>query len=73
MRAAGVQVGRRASDTERRFYMKFIVGVVNMDDIRSLVDVLLTVGYHVTTLKTAGGFLRKEDATLFTCVDHEQM
>jgi len=53
--------------------MKFIVGVVNKDDVRSLVDTLLTNGYHVTTFITAGGFLRKENATLFTCVDDEQV
>jgi len=45
--------------------MKFIISLVNIDDIRSLVDVLLTDGYHVTTFKTAGGFLCKEHATLF--------
>jgi uncharacterized protein YaaQ len=53
--------------------MKFIVSVVNKDDARSLVDVLVASGYRVTTLKTAGGFLRKENVTLFTCVEDEQV
>jgi len=41
--------------------MKFIISVVNKDDARPLVDVLVTNGYRVTTLKSAGGFLRKEN------------
>ena len=53
--------------------MKFIVSVVHKDDARSLVDVLVTSGYRVTTLKTAGGFLRKENVTIFTGVADEQV
>jgi len=53
--------------------MKFIVSVVNKDDTLPLVDVLVTNGYRVTTSKTAGGFLRKENVTLFTVVEDEQM
>ena len=53
--------------------MKFIVSVVNKDDALPLVDVLVTNGYRVTTFKTAGGFLRKENVTLFTCVEDEQI
>ncbi len=53
--------------------MKFIVSVVNKDDALPLVDVLVTSGYGVTTFKTAGGFLRKENVTLFTGVEDEQV
>jgi len=53
--------------------MKFIVSVVNEDDALPLVDVLVTNGYRVTTFKTAGGFLRKENVTLFTGVEDEQV
>jgi len=53
--------------------MKFIVSVVNKDDAWPLVDVLVTNGYRVTTFKTAGGFLRKENVTLFTGVEDEQV
>ncbi len=53
--------------------MKFIVSVVNRDDAVPLLDVLVTSGYRVTTFRTAGGFLRKENVTLFTCVEDEQV
>lgn len=53
--------------------MKFIVSVVNRDDAVPLLDVLVTSGYRITTFKTAGGFLRKENMTLFTCVEDEQV
>jgi len=53
--------------------VKFIVSVVNKDDTLSLVDVLVTNGYGVTSFKTTGGFLRKENVTLFTCVEDEQV
>ena len=52
--------------------MKFIISVVNKDDARPLVDVLVTNGYRVTTLKSAGGFLRKENVTLFTGVEDDE-
>jgi uncharacterized protein YaaQ len=53
--------------------MKLVVSVVNRDDAVPLLDVLVTSGYRVTTSKTAGGFLRKENVTLFTCVEEEQV
>ncbi|RLC84761.1 MAG: hypothetical protein DRI79_12395 [Chloroflexi bacterium] len=53
--------------------MKFIVSVVNKDDVLPLVEALVTNGYGVTTFKTAGGFLRKENVTLFTGVEDEQV
>ncbi len=53
--------------------MKFIVSVVNKDDVLPLADALVMNGYGVTTFKTAGGFLRKENVTLFTSVEDEQV
>ena len=53
--------------------MKFVISVVNKDDALSLIDVLIKNGYRVTTSKTAGGFLRKENVTLFTCVEDAQV
>jgi uncharacterized protein YaaQ len=53
--------------------MKFIVSVVNKDDSGPLLDVLVASGYRVTTLKTTGGYLRKENVTLFTCIHDEQV
>ena len=53
--------------------MKFIVSIVNKDDSVPLLDVLVTSGYRVTTFKTSGGFLRKENVTLFTCVEDDQV
>lgn len=53
--------------------MKLVVSIVNKDDAGSLVDVLVTNGYRVTTSKTAGGFLRKDNVTLFTGVEDGQV
>ena len=53
--------------------MKFVVSIVNKDDALPLVDALVTNGYGVTTSKTAGGFLRKENVTLFIGVEDEQV
>ena len=53
--------------------MKFIVSVVDKDDALPLADALVTNGYGVTTLKSAGGFLRTENVILFTCVEDEQV
>lgn len=52
---------------------QLVVSVVNKDDAVPLLDVLVTKGYRVTMFKTAGGFLRKENVTLFTCVEDEQV
>jgi len=53
--------------------MKFIVSIVNKDDLLPLLDALVTGGYGVTTFKTAGGFLRKENVALFSNVEDEQV
>lgn len=53
--------------------MKFIVSVVNKDDLLALLDVLVVSGYGVTTCKTSGGLLRQENVALFTSVEDEQV
>lgn len=53
--------------------MKLIVSIVNKDDAVPLLATLVTNGYRVTTSKTAGGFLRKENVTLFTGVEDDQV
>jgi uncharacterized protein YaaQ len=53
--------------------MKFVVSVVNKDDSVHLLDALVSNGYGVTTFKTFGGFLRKENVTFFTGVEDEQL
>lgn len=53
--------------------MKLIVSIVNKDDAWPLVDALVANGYRVTTSRTAGGYLRKENVTLFSGVEDEQV
>jgi len=53
--------------------MKLIVGIVNKDGATSLLNILVTAGYHVTTSQTAGGFLRTENVTLMTGVQDDQV
>ncbi len=53
--------------------MKFVVSIVNKDDSVRLLDALVSSGYGVTTFKTFGGFLRKENVTLLTGVEDEQL
>ena len=53
--------------------MKVIVSVVNKDDAGPLLDTLVRSGYRATALKSTGGFLRKENVTIFAGVDDEQV
>lgn len=48
--------------------MKMIMAIVQMDDANSLVKALSHAGYGVTHVKSAGGFLRKQNATVFAGV-----
>ena len=43
---------------------QLVVAIVNPDDAGPLVDRLIAEGYGVTRLDTAGGFLRRGNATL---------
>jgi uncharacterized protein YaaQ len=53
--------------------MKLIVAIVNKDDAILALEALVSRGYRVTASKTTGGFLRKENATLFTGVEDEDV
>jgi uncharacterized protein YaaQ len=43
---------------------KLIVAIVHRDDARAVVEVLLAHNYSATRIDSAGGFLRKTNATL---------
>lgn len=53
--------------------MKFVVSVVNKVDSHGLVDLLVSRGYRLTTWNTTGGFLGKENLTLFTAVEDDRV
>ena len=53
--------------------MKLVVSIVSKDDAGALLDTLVTSGYRVTSFKTIGGFLRKDNVTVFTCVEDGQV
>jgi len=52
---------------------KLIVSVVNKEDAGPLLDVLVRNGYQATVVQSAGGFLRKENMTVFACVEDGQV
>ncbi|HUX85361.1 MAG TPA: cyclic-di-AMP receptor [Chloroflexota bacterium] len=43
---------------------RLVVAIVNPDDVGPLVDRLLTAEFRITRLDSAGGFLRRGNATL---------
>ena len=53
--------------------MKLIVSIVNKDDAVLALDALISAGYRVTTSQAIGGFLRRENAMLFTGVEDENV
>lgn len=48
--------------------MKMVVAIVHVDDAGGLVKALSQGGYGVTHFKSAGGFLRKQNATVLAGV-----
>jgi uncharacterized protein YaaQ len=48
--------------------MKMVMAIVHADDASGLVKALSQAGYGVTQTKSAGGFLRKQNATIFVGV-----
>ena|SRR5947209_8003461 len=48
--------------------MKMVMAIVHADDASGLVKALSQAGYGVTQSKSAGGFLRKQNATIFAGV-----
>ena len=53
--------------------MKLVIGIVHRDDAILALDALVSKGYRVTTSQTRGGFLRKENVTLMSGVQDEQV
>lgn len=52
--------------------MKLVVAIVHADDAGGLEKALTRAGHGVTNLKSAGGFLRKQNATILVGVsEHE--
>jgi uncharacterized protein YaaQ len=52
--------------------MKMVMAIVHNDDAAAVVRALTKAGFGATHFKSAGGFLRKQNATVFTGVqDHE--
>lgn len=43
---------------------KLVVAIVHSEDVNQVVDALLAAGHRLTRLNTAGGFLRRGNATL---------
>lgn len=50
-----------------------LVAVVQMDDTHALTRALSEQGFGVTQLKSAGGFLRKANATIFLGVQEQDV
>ena len=48
--------------------MKMVVAIVHADDASGLVKALSQAGYGVTRVKSAGGFLRRQNTTVFAGV-----
>lgn len=53
--------------------MKLLTAIVQGDDAPILLDVLTKRGYRATRINTAGGFLKKSNATLLLGIDEEQI
>jgi len=53
--------------------MKLVIGIVNSDDSRDLVDHLMREGFRATLISTTGGFLREGNATVLLGIEDEQV
>jgi uncharacterized protein YaaQ len=53
--------------------VKLIVAVVQSDDASGLLSQLTERGFRATRVKTAGGFLREPNATVFLGVEDHQV
>lgn len=52
---------------------KLVIAVVQVEDADHLVDTLVTGGFGATRLKTAGGFLRRENAVVLVATDDDRV
>jgi uncharacterized protein YaaQ len=53
--------------------MQLVLGIVHSDAADTVTDALVAAGYRVTRISTAGGFLRRSNATLLVGVEEEKV
>jgi uncharacterized protein YaaQ len=53
--------------------MKLIISIVQQEDMRELLDHLLSKGFKVTKLKSIGGFLEVSNIVLLIAVENEKL
>ncbi|MBI2774257.1 MAG: cyclic-di-AMP receptor [Chloroflexi bacterium] len=53
--------------------MKLVIAIVHSEDAGTLVDALTDKDYRVTRLRSSGGFLKQENATVILGVEEEQI
>lgn len=53
--------------------MKLIIVIIQQDDLKDVVDHLLSSGFRVTKIKSVGGFLEASNIILFIGVDKEKV
>lgn len=58
------QLGVVLPSTDAGATTKLVVAIIHSDDANQVVDALLAAGHRLTRLNTAGGFLRRGNATL---------
>ena len=53
--------------------MKLMYIIVRQDNESDVVDALIKENFRITKLATSGGFLRRGNTTLFSCVEDDQV
>ncbi len=53
--------------------MKLMYIIVRQDNEADVVDALINKGFRITKLATSGGFLRKGNTTLFSCLEDKDV
>lgn len=53
--------------------MKLMYIIVRQDNESDVVDALIKEGFRITKLATSGGFLRRGNTTLFSCLDDKDV
>ena len=53
--------------------MKLMYIIVRQDNESDVVNALISENFIITKLSTSGGFLRKGNTTLFSCVDDKDL
>jgi uncharacterized protein YaaQ len=53
--------------------MKLVIAIIHSEDASTLVDALTDKDYRVTRLRSSGGFLKQENATVMLGVEEAQV